>query len=93
MTLKRAVSNEESLCLIIGMHDADTSFSTGWEPLNGRFSHLMAFSSGLATLFPGTAVVESYFSVLKYEKNSCRTSLLDLTLEGIMHSKQYDALF
>jgi competence protein ComGC len=53
----------------------------------------MTFSSGLATVFPGTAVVESEFSVLKYEKNSFRTSLLDLTLEGIMHSKQYDALF
>ena len=53
----------------------------------------MAFSGGLATVFPGTAVVESDFSVLKYEKNSFRTSLLDLTLEGIMHSKQYGALF
>jgi len=33
----------------------------------------------LATVFTGTAVVESNFSVLKYEKNSFRTSLLDLT--------------
>ncbi len=61
--------------------------------MNGRFPHLMTFSGGLATVFPGTAVVESDFSVLKYEKNSFRTSLLDITLEGIMHCKQYDALF
>ncbi len=62
--------------------------------MNGRFPHLMTFSGGLATVFPGTAVVESDFSVLKYEKSdSIRTSLLDITLEGIMHCKRYDALF
>ena len=52
----------------------------------------MAFSGGLATVFPGTAEVESDFSVLKYEKNSFRTRSLDLMLEGIMHCKQYGAL-
>jgi len=51
------------------------------------------FSGGPATIFPGTEVVESDFSVLKYEKNLFRTSLLDLMLEGIMHYKQYSVLF
>ena len=61
--------------------------------VSGRFSNWREFSGGLATVFPGTAVVESNFSALKYKKNSFRTSLLDLTLEGIMHSKQYNVLF
>ena len=57
-----------------------------------RFPHFMTYSGGLATIFPGTTVITSNFSVLKYEKNLFRTCLLDLTLEGSMHCKQYGAL-
>ncbi len=51
------------------------------------------FTAGLlATVFPNTAVVELGFPFMN-EKKSFRSSLLDLTLERIMHSKQYQALF
>ncbi len=50
---------------------------------------LREFSGGLATVFPNTASVESDFSVLKWEKDEYRQSLTDLSLEGILHSKQW----
>jgi hypothetical protein len=46
------------------------------------------FCSGLATGSPGTANVESNFSILKWEKDDGRTTLTDFLLEGIMHAKQ-----
>ena len=91
--LKKAVLNEALLCELLDKHGTHTSFSEGWGAVSGRFSNLREFPGGLATVFPGTAVVESHFYALKYEKNSFRTSLLDLKLEGIMHSKQYNVLF
>ena len=78
---------------ILEKHNTQTAFNEAWAAVHGRFKELMDFSGGLATVFPGTAAVESDFSVLKYEKNSYRTALLDLTLEGIMHCKQYKAVF
>ena len=56
---------------------------------HGRFEKLKEFCGGLATVFPGTATVESDFSLINYEKNDFRTALTDLSLEGILHSKQY----
>ncbi len=54
--------------------------------MNGRFPHLMAFSGGLATVFLCTAVVQSDFSVLKYEKNPFRTAFWTSPLkETIRH--------
>ena len=62
--LKRAISKETSLRQIFKEHDCHTSFSEGWESAKTRFLHLMAFSGGLVTVFPGTAVVESDVSIL-----------------------------
>ena len=90
--LKRAFSNEQPLREILEKHNTQTTFKEAWAAVNGRFKDLMHFSGGLATVFPGTAAVESDFSVLKFEKNAYRTALLDITLEGIMHCKQYKAL-
>ena len=47
------------------------------------------FCGGLATVYPGTATVESDFSIVNYEKNDYRTALTNLSLEGLLHSKQY----
>ena len=87
--LKRCYANEDTLRMIIDNQSSGIGFSDSWDPMNGRFKYLLQLSGGLATVFPGTADVESDFSVLKYEKNYFRTSLLDITLEGIMHCKQY----
>ena len=56
----------------------------------GNFFELQLFCGGLATLFPGTATVESDFSIVNYEKDRYRAKLTDFSLEGIMQAKQYD---
>ena len=60
---KRAISKETALRQIFEEHDCHTSFSE----VKTRFPHLIAFSGRFATVFPGTAVVEPDFSVLKCE--------------------------
>lgn len=67
-------------------------FSEAWACTNNRFPHLQKFCGGLASAFPNTATVESDFSVIGWEKNECRTSLTDFSLEGIQHAKQYQRL-
>jgi hypothetical protein len=44
---------------------------------------------GLASVFPGTATVESDFSVLKWEFNEYCSSLTYISIEGIMQCKQF----
>ena len=68
------------------------SFDTAWAIVEGRFEILRDFCGGIATVFPNTASVESDFSILSWEKDKYRLSITDLSLEGIMHCKQYDVL-
>ena len=68
------------------------SFDTAWAIVEGRFEILRDFCRGIATVFPNTALVESDFSILGWEKDKYRLSITDLCLEGIMHCKQYDVL-
>jgi hypothetical protein len=44
------------------------------------------------TVFPGTASVEADFSVINWEKDEYRTSLTNISLEGILHAKQFREL-
>ena len=67
-------------------------FSDAWACTNNRFPSLQKFCGGLASAFPNTATVESDFSVIGWEKDDCRTSLTDFSLEGILHAKQYERL-
>ena len=53
---------------------------------------LRDFCGGIATIFANTATVESDFSVLGWEKDEYRMSLMDVSLEGIMQWKQFDLL-
>ena len=64
-------------------------FPRCWEVTSGQFTDLRRFSGGLATTFPNTATVESDFSVLGWEKDDYRTALTNLSLESILHCKQY----
>ena len=41
------------------------------------------------TVFPGTFTVESDFLLVGWEKDAFRSALTDLSLEGILHSKQF----
>jgi hypothetical protein len=54
-----------------------------------RFAMLRQFCGGLATVFPGSATVESDFSSLKCELDEFRSTLMELSLEGVMQCKQF----
>ena len=60
--------------------------------MQGRFEILRDFCGGIATVFANTVSVESDFSILGWEKDQYRLSLTDLSLEGILHCKQYKKL-
>ena len=85
-----AYRSEEPLRDAIKSSTSTASFIDGWKCIgSGRFEKLKEFCGGLGTVFPGTATVESDFSIVNYKKNHYRTVLTDLSLEGILHSKQY----
>jgi hypothetical protein len=69
-----------------------TSFKDSWSLASGRWRSLMEFCGGFASIFPNTASVEYDFSIINQEKDAHRLALTDLSLAGIMHSKQYDLL-
>ena len=77
---------------ITNLNELKSDFRDGWDGFRDAFPRLYRFCSGLATLFPGTASVESDFSILRWEKNAYRSSLSDLCLEGILHAKQLKKL-
>ena len=68
------------------------SFETAWEIVAGRFEILRDFCGGIATMFANTASVESDFSILGWEMDDRRLSMTDLSLEGILHCKQFDII-
>lgn len=69
------------------------SFQDAWnDSCPSVFPNLVDFCSGLATLFPNTASVESDFSIINQEKSTTRASLSNFTLEGILQSKQHARL-
>jgi len=68
------------------------SFETAWEVVDGRFEILRDFCGGIAAVFANTASVESDFSILGWERDEYRLSLTDLSLEGVLHCKQFDAI-
>jgi hypothetical protein len=69
-----------------------TSFNEAWLIVNKKFNMLRDFCGGIATVFPNTATVEADFSNINWEKDDTRTSLTDLSLEGILQCKQHDLL-
>ena len=86
----RAYQSGEALCDAIDALTNGFSFNHSWVCIGrGRFENLKEFYGCLAMIFPGTATVESDFSIINYKKNEYRTTLADLSLGGILHSKQY----
>ena len=70
-----------------------TNFDNSWTlMLKKQFPVLSTFGGVLMTIFPGTASVESDFSIVNCEKDNRRFLLTNFTLEGILHSKQYELL-
>jgi hypothetical protein len=71
---------------------ANTSFGDSWALAKGRWDALRDFCGGFATIFLNTASMEYDFSIVNQEKDAHRLGLMDLSLAGIMHSKQHDLL-
>ena len=65
-------------------------FCGAWKPLGSSFELLKRFCGALASVFPTTATVESDFSLINIECDDQRRSLSQLSLAGILHSKQWD---
>lgn len=65
------------------------SVQTAWDAFRGHFHNIVKFCVGLSTLFMSTASVDSDFSVLQWEKYLSCTSRSDLSLEGILQTKQF----
>jgi hypothetical protein len=64
-----------------------------WDSLDGaQFDQMCRFCTELATVFPNSTLVESDFSICKWELDEFRKSLLDLSLEGIFQAKQFELL-
>uniref|UniRef100_M4BTW7 Uncharacterized protein n=1 Tax=Hyaloperonospora arabidopsidis (strain Emoy2) TaxID=559515 RepID=M4BTW7_HYAAE len=78
--------------IVLNQCDVNTTFENGWYHVQHQFEHLKTFCGGLATAFPCTSTVESDFSVFKWEKDDCRIGLTDFSLEGILHTKQFETL-
>ena len=91
-SLIKAIASEPSLKASIDAHTHQTMFNDAWDAVDGRFASLRSFVGGLATAFANTTSVESDFSILKWEKDSNRTSLTNLSLEGIFQTKQHALL-
>ena len=69
-----------------------TDFKEAWSLTNRRFPMLALLCGGLASDFPNTAIVESNFFLLAYEKDDARECLTDFTLDDILHCKQWMGL-
>ena len=69
-----------------------SSFQDAWQPFYKLFPKLVQFAGGLATIFPGTSAVESDFSIIGWEKDKYHMQLSNLSLEGILHAKQFDEI-
>ena len=69
-----------------------TLFNDAWDVMPHRFNALRAFCGGLATVFANTTSVESDFSILKWELDEFRTTMMHLSVEGIFQAKQRNRL-
>lgn len=68
------------------------SFEQAWAPVAGRLEMLKEFCGGIATVFSKSTAVEADVSRLGLEKNDYRQALTDLSLTGVLYSKQFSDL-
>jgi hypothetical protein len=88
--MKGLLSQNARIKALVQTEKHSSSFVEAWAPFDdNQFALLKRFFGGLASVFPGTATVESDFSLINWEKDDYRASLTDFSLEGILHSKQY----
>jgi hypothetical protein len=83
----RRYNNDQHIKQIIDLYKHTMSFNEAWDKIGFPFNWLCQFYDGLATMFPSMTSVESDFSILKWEKDDNRSSMTNLTLEGIFQCK------
>lgn len=74
-----------------GMAD-DIRFHDAWVSVQSLFPKLCEFSGGLASVYPRAMRAESEFSVIGWEKDEYRTTIMDFSFEGIMQTKKFKDL-
>ena len=75
--------------------DARLDFEKAWkavDELGGDAELLKKFCGGMAVAFPNTATMEADFSDVRWERNEYMGGLTDFSLEGCLHSKQFQDL-
>ena len=90
--LVQSVSAKPALHAALSLCNNEVLFDAGWSVVKGRFDYLKRFVGGITSIFPSTTLVESDFSIIKIEKGDFRIFLTDLSIEGILRSKQYAML-
>jgi hypothetical protein len=89
--LVRVAAKEPGLMMQL-QSKTQNAFSQSWSPCGSRFKDLEKYSAGLATVMATMSRVEGDFSLMNYRRNSYCSAMTDFSLEGVMYSKQYDAL-
>ncbi len=85
-------NNNQHIKQIMDLYKHMVSFTEVWDKIGVPFNQLRQFCDMLATVFPNTMSVESDFSILKWENDNNRPSMIDLTLEGIFQCKQMNQI-
>ena len=70
----------------------EKGFEAAWKPIQFRFPMLTQFLGGLGTVFPGTLSVKADFYLLEWSKDDFSVALINFSLEGILHAKQFQLL-
>jgi len=85
-------NKEKDLRKRLKIASKEERFEDIWKPVASMFPRLYEFFGSLATIFPGTATVESDFSHLKMCKDMYSTCLSDYSLEAKLQTKQWNEL-
>lgn len=90
--LIRRYNNDQHIKQIINLYKHTMFFNEVWDKIDVPFNQFRQFCDGLAMAFSNMTLVESYFSILKWEKDDNCSSMTDLTLEGIFQCKKMNQI-
>ena len=91
-SLRDLYTRDETFKTMLDRMPAGVGFHDAWVTVQPRFPKLCDFAGGLASIYPDTTRVESDFSIIGWEKDEYLSALMDFSLEGIMHTKQFGDL-
>ncbi len=81
-------ASDQILRVAIDRHTIESSFNDAWDCASSWFGHLRSFCGSLAAVFANMTLVDSDFSILKWEMDENHTCLMHLSLEGVFQAKQ-----